>query len=86
MLSRTPVSLLSAEDSVAEQLAETNPHLGGDRLFLVDDVVERIPGYRKRVGNGRLAHGERGQISSRRISPGCAGSMEGCLSIISDSP
>ena len=47
--------------TVAEQLAEAHRHLGGDRLFLVEDVVERLPGYPERFRHGRLAQRERRQ-------------------------
>ena len=45
--------------AIAEQLAEPHRHLSGHRLLLVQDVVERLPGYPKSIGNGRLAHRKR---------------------------
>ena len=42
-------------------LPKTNRHLGGDRLLLVEDAVERLSGNPERIGDGRLAHAKCGQ-------------------------
>ena len=45
--------------SVAEQFAESDSHLGRDRLFLVQNIVERLPGDSEGGRHCRLAHAYR---------------------------
>ena len=47
--------------AVAEQLAEADCHLGGDGLLLVEDVVQRLPGYLQGIRHCGLAHGKCGK-------------------------
>ena len=42
-------------------VSEPNRHLGGHRLRLVEDAMERLSGYPEGIGNCCLARGERGQ-------------------------
>jgi hypothetical protein len=47
--------------TTAQQLAQSNRHLGSNGLLLIQDVVKRLPRYAEVVGNCRLADSQRRQ-------------------------
>ena len=47
--------------AITEQLAESHRHLCGNRLFPIQDFVERLPRDSERICHRRLAHRQRRQ-------------------------